>query len=74
MSTYEPHPLDNVSEMSLDAVIAQLKYQRETHTDWADWFEKHPEDPRAVQQFGDAAFHRRVESNYTRMIDFLEGL
>jgi hypothetical protein len=65
-----PAPLDT-HPVTLETVIDQLKHHRETHTEWADWFEKHPDDPRAVKEFGDATFHRHVERQYTKMIEFL---
>lgn len=51
-----------------ERLVAWLREHQATHTDWADWFEKHPDDPRCTPDLGDAAFHRQVEARYDEMI------
>lgn len=62
--------MDDGAPITMETVIEQLKHHRLTHKDWAEWLEKKPADPRAAS-VGDAAFHRRVEQHYDRMIEFL---
>ncbi|MER9875619.1 hypothetical protein [Mesorhizobium sp. M0195] len=57
------HPM-----MTLEDVITWLKYHRFTHSDWASWFEAHPDDPRIKSGIGTADFHRKVEARYNEMI------
>jgi len=57
------HPI-----MTLEDVITWLKYHRFTHSEWASWFEAHPDDPRIKSGIGTADFHRKVEARYNEMI------
>lgn len=52
---------------TLEEIIECLKGHQWTHTDWATWFEGNPNDPR-IKAIGNAAFHRKVEARYSRMI------
>lgn len=56
----------------LSDVKRWLDYHRNTHLQWASWFEKHPNDPRAEQGVGNAAHHRECERRYTAMITCVE--
>lgn len=63
----EPANIETIAD-----VISQLEYHRQTHTEWAEHFERHPDaDP---GNLGDAAFHRAVEGRYTKMIEVLHAL
>lgn len=58
---------DIVEPFSVDDIIEWLEHHQWTHTDWATWFEGHPDDPR-IAAVGTAEFHRGVETRYSRMI------
>jgi hypothetical protein len=60
-------------EMTLADVRNWLIEHRLTHTEWADWFENSPNDPRANNGMGDATFHRNVEKRYSSMIATIEA-
>ncbi len=63
----EPEVIETVED-----VISQLEYHRETHSQWAEHFEKCPSvDP---GELGDDSFHRHVEGRYTQMIEIISSL
>ena len=70
----KPKLPDEISDpATIEEIIACLKKHQFTHTDWASWFEQHPDDPR-IASVGDAKFHRSVEHRYSRMIAGLEAI
>lgn len=54
--------------MTVDELLDRLRTHQQTHTDWAVWFEKHPDDER-YKSVGDAGFHRMVERSYSEMLE-----
>jgi hypothetical protein len=64
---FQKHTDDGAEPFTADEIVAWLKDHRATHTDWASWFESHPDDPR-IASVGTAEFHRGVERRYDRMI------
>lgn len=70
MTTPDPTPpaSPNAEPSYAERIISWLQEHRATHTDWAEWFEEHPDDPRCTSDLGDAAFHRQVEARYNEMI------
>ena len=60
-------PVSEADPMPINEIIDHLKSHQWTHTDWASWFEAHPDDPR-ITAVGTAEFHRKVEARYSRMI------
>lgn len=57
-----------------DGVVEQLAVHKKTHTQWAEWFEAHPEEAAKQPDLGDAAFHRAVEAKYDAMIRVVSDL
>lgn len=60
-------PPETAEPATGDEIIKNLIAHQWTHTDWATWFEIHPDDPR-IAAVGTAEFHRDVEARYSRMI------
>jgi hypothetical protein len=59
--------------MSVEDIVGQLIKHRTTHVDWAEWLENNPNDP-IVEKMGDAAFHRKMERHYDKMIASVKHL
>ena len=57
---------------TIDDVVKQLAYHRQTHTEWAEWLEDRSPDEHP-EHIGNAEFHRKVEARYTKMIQVLES-
>ncbi len=64
-SSLDPNDINTVAD-----VVRQLTSHRSIHMKWAEHFEQHRSDKRS-EFLGDAAFHRRVEARYTKMIEVL---
>jgi hypothetical protein len=54
--------------------VSDIQAMRQTHVDWAEHFEKHPEIEKqylATGEWDDAKEHRRIIASYDRVIRLL---
>ena len=54
------------------AAIADIREARQSHVDWADWLEEHPEDDSS--QVGDAPYHREWVTKYDNVLSVLDAI
>ena len=78
-SGYEPTPTPARSEAAggEDRAIADLQFFRQTHVDWAEHFEKHPELAAqyvATGEWDDANEHRRIVQAYDNALAVMASL
>lgn len=59
--------------LTLAEAVTALRFNQQTHADWASWFEDHADDPRQRADFGDADFHRATERKYENIIVTIEA-
>lgn len=59
-------------KMKLKA-IATIMESRRTHVEWAEWFEKHPNDAES-KYLGNEAFHKNIIDEYDNVLKVLESV